>query len=410
MMLSQREREQILQRVVSRVARNHFNPTVDQLAWGDFVRERKHRVLSAGSVEEFEGEIQELLSFLKTSHTGFFHRTSRRVPSHRSIAATLRRGQTRDGVRWFFEDVHREGPAQQAGICRGDVLLYVDGEEIIPPAVPLFRMDSQFLLMVERAGGSRIETSVVTPPVKDHRFLAAEPAVLAFDVLDKNVGFIKITHFPGMVGIDLARQLDSVFQKLASCDRLIIDLRGNSGGGIGGLRLMSYLTPGRLPVGYSLTRRRAIRGYEKERLPRFGGIPTTKALLPWLLVRYALVDKSIVVVTEGLGPQTFHGRIVILVNEHTASAGEMVAAFAKENGLATLVGTTTAGRLLSSKPFKVGSEFVLVLPVASYLTWNGDVIEGKGVDPHVPVELFYDRLQEGADTQLQMALKIASAM
>lgn len=133
MMLSQREREQILQRVVSRVARNHFNPIVDQLAWGDFVRERKHRVLSAGSVEEFEGEIQELLSFLKTSHTGFFHRTSRRVPSHRSIAATLRRCQAKDGVRWFFEDVHKEGPAQQAGICPGDVLLYVDGEEIIPP-------------------------------------------------------------------------------------------------------------------------------------------------------------------------------------------------------------------------------------------------------------------------------------
>jgi len=35
------------------------------------------------------------------------------------------------------------------------------------------------------------------------------------------------------------------------------------------------------------------------------------------------------------------------VNQHTTSAGEMIAAFAKENNLATIVGTTTAGRLLS---------------------------------------------------------------
>jgi carboxyl-terminal processing protease len=50
--------------------------------------------------------------------------------------------------------------------------------------------------------------------------------------------------------------------------------------------------------------------------------------------------------TEGLGPQKFHGRVIILVNEHTASAGEMVPAFAEENNVATIIGTKTPGRLL----------------------------------------------------------------
>jgi len=54
------------------------------------------------------------------------------------------------------------------------------------------------------------------------------------------------------------------------------------------------------------------------------------------------------------GPQKFHGRVVILVNQHTTSAGEMIAGFAKENNFATIVGTTTAGRLLSGSVFKVG--------------------------------------------------------
>jgi carboxyl-terminal processing protease len=37
--------------------------------------------------------------------------------------------------------------------------------------------------------------------------------------------------------------------------------------------------------------------------------------------------------SEGLGPRRFRGRVIILVNEHTASAGEMVVAFAEENNL-----------------------------------------------------------------------------
>ena len=84
------------------------------------------------------------------------------------------------------------------------------------------------------------------------------------------------------------------------------------------------------------------------------------------------MEKSILVVTEGLGDHRFHGRVVLLVNEHTASAGEMVAAFAEENNLATIVGTKTPGRLLSGSAFKVGHGYILGLPVAGYLTWQGE--------------------------------------
>jgi carboxyl-terminal processing protease len=45
------------------------------------------------------------------------------------------------------------------------------------------------------------------------------------------------------------------------------------------------------------------------------------------------------------------GPVVLLVNEHTASAGEMVSAFAEENNLGTIVGTKMPGRLLSGSAF-----------------------------------------------------------
>src|SRR5690349_19908174 len=91
--------------------------------------------------------------------------------------------------------------------------------------------------------------------------------------------------------------------------------------------------------------------------------------------------------TEGLGPLRFHGSVKILVNEHTASAGEMVAAFAEESQLATIVGAKTPGRLPTGSTFKAGCGYIVGVPVAAYLTWQGKIIEGKGVSPSVPVEL-----------------------
>jgi len=173
------------------------------------------------------------------------------------------------------------------------------------------------------------------------------------------------------------------------------------------LRLMSYLTPEKKEVGYSLTRSRREKGYAKEKLPRFGGIPSHKATLLWLALRYGFIDKSILVVTEGLGPQQFHGRVVILVNEHTASAGEMLAAFAKENQLATIVGAKTPGRLLSGSTFRAGEGYIVGIPVAAYLTWQGRLIEGKGIEPSVSVEMSPEALVAGEDAQMQRALEIA---
>jgi hypothetical protein len=134
-----------------------------------------------------------------------------------------------------------------------------------------------------------------------------------------NLDCLRVAMFPGAIGIDVAKDIDRGIAGLNGCGRLIVDLRGNTGGGIGGLRLMGYLTPGKLEVGYSLTRKRREKGYRREELTRFGRIPSHKATLIWLAARYALVEKSILVVTEGLGPRRFHGRVVLLVNEHTAT-------------------------------------------------------------------------------------------
>src|SRR5882762_909176 len=61
------------------------------------------------------------------------------------------------------------------------------------------------------------------------------------------VGWLKVTKFPGTIGIDIANEIDHAIQELRDCERLVIDLRGNAGGGLAFLRIMSYLTPDRVP-------------------------------------------------------------------------------------------------------------------------------------------------------------------
>ena len=112
-----------------------------------------------------------------------------------------------------------------------------------------------------------------------------------------------------------------------------------------------------------------------------------------------------VLVTEGLGPQPFHGRIVILTNEFTHSAAEMVASFAHDNKLATLVGTKTSGEVLGGANFKLPKGYRLRMPVAGWYTWKGECIEGKGVPPDSPVDISIEALIAQRDDQLDAAVK-----
>ena len=190
--------------------------------------------------------------------------------------------------------------------------------------------------------------------------------------------------------------------------RLIVDIRGNIGGGLGSLRLMSYLCPGKMEIGYSVTRRRLRNGYRKETLTRIERIPEGRSQLLMMAIRFGLIhrDRSIVLVTEGLGGQPFHDRIVLLVNEYTHSAAEMVASFAKEYQLATVVGTRTAGEVLGGANFKLRHGYRLRIPVAGWYTWEGHCIEGTGLEPDVSIENSPESLAAGIDAQLGKAKEV----
>jgi len=113
--------------------------------------------------------------------------------------------------------------------------------------------------------------------------------------------------------------------------------------------------------------------------------------------------------TQGLGPQPFHGRTAVLINEFTNSAGEMAAKFAKDTRLATLVGRKTVGNVLGGAILNVGHGYQLYLPIFGWYGPDGTYAEGSGVEPDVEIDVDPNDLACGHDAQMNKAIEILSS-
>lgn len=397
-------RQQLVESVAALVRNRLFDPRFNGHNWNGLLDSRRERIFGAEQPGNFVFEVQDLLNQLGVKPVHFFHQSGATVPFQRMVWATLFPA----GQQWVFQDVHLDGPAFHAGIEPGDILLAINRAGIAPPQPVELPAAAPITLTIQKRGGEQVTVDLRRLPV--NKAGAQPPRFVSSSELANRIGYVRISRFPGLVGIDLAQDTDRAFRQLADCDRLIVDLRGNPGGGTGNLRLMSYFTPDRVPVGYSLTRRRAAQGYRREDLPQFRHIPSSKLALIWLALRFKFADKSIAVVTEGLGHKSFHGRIILLVNQHTTSGSEIVAGFAREHRLATILGERTAARLLGWSTFRLEHGYRLVLPVSNYLTWDGKCFEGEGIRPDVEVDFSPEAAREGRDNQLDQAVLIAKSL
>jgi C-terminal processing protease CtpA/Prc len=123
--------------------------------------------------------------------------------------------------------------------------------------------------------GIQIDLATQKPKYRSNPY--SEPKSVAASLIDGSIAILKISLFPGQVGIDFANEVTAAFERqFNGASRLLIDLRGNPGGGIGGVRVMSYLTADQIPIGFSLGRSMAEHGYDRDKLPRFGHIPRFK--------------------------------------------------------------------------------------------------------------------------------------
>ena len=402
------QRENILGKIKAQVSEKYYDPAFNEAAWNAIVERHRGTVVDANTTLAFENAITAMLAELSPRTLGLLSDHTPITPRN-AINASFSVHAVSGSPRWVFQDVLPGGVAARAGIKPGDVLLSAGDKPLQPSPsnghTPAFEMHQQIPVVISRGNPPKEMTltlETATPKYKDNPY--SEPTALSAGSQAGEIAYLRVSLFPGKIGIDFANELDSIFGgRFQNADRLIVDLRGNPGGGIGGLTLMSYLTPERRAIGYSKNRKMARLDAAPDILPVFDKVPRSKLAIPGLAIKF-LGKTSVFLYTEALGRRAFHGRTAILVNEHTTGAAEMVAQFAQENQLALIVGTKTPGRLVSRSAFKLGYGYRLVIPVAAYVSANGTQIEGRGIVPDLSIPWSFTDAVEGTDNQLNAAV------
>lgn len=414
-------RTTILDELSAAVKTHFYDPTLGGIDWPAAIEKHRQTILDADTSADFESAVGKLLAELRTSHVGFYNQRPQRASARMAISATYSPEAIDGRDHWVFQVVHEGGPAARAGLKAGDILLSLDGREYQPPEHPVFPLGASCSVQVVSNEGKPVlrELSIPVVTQKKYQLPHVQPTLVVARRLQHDIGYIRISMFPGFVGVDVANEISLAVQQLSSVERMIVDLRGNSGGGLAIIRLMSLLTPERLPIGFSRRRIQAEMPLDMETLPVFSRVPRHKWILKWLMVKYGwrllaakygIKVKPILLRTEGIEAQSFRQRVVLLVDRHTASACEIVAAFARENKLALLVGEPTAGRLLDGDEVKLSGDYRVALPVGTYLTARGWVLEGSPITPDVHVPFDSSAARNGGDPQLEKAVEVVSSL
>jgi carboxyl-terminal processing protease len=324
-------------------------------------------------IETFRRETRRRLAELAASHTEYY---SKNDPGYRDLLsifkAVLKRpaeGESlglglveRDGG-WFVARVFPGGPAETAGLRRGDRLVSADGEPFHPVRSLQGKAGRAVDLEVRSREDGPLRTVQVTPRITDPQaeWLAAQrDGSRVIDRKGHRVGYMPVWSCAG--GEPTEALADSLTADLKDAEALVLDLRGGWGGC--NPNLVALFDPA-VPV---LTR-----------IDRDGRRSDYAA--------------------------SWRKPLVVLVDGGSRSGKEMVSRALQRNHRAVIVGERTAGAVLAGQPFLLTDGSLLFLAVED-VRIDGERLEGVGVQPDIPVPapLPY---ADGADPQLERALDVA---
>lgn len=242
-------------------------------------------------------------------------------------------------------------PAEKAGIRPGDVIVAVDGEDVTE-----FNL-SEVIGRVRGPKGTSVVLSVIhageqTPTdVRIVRDKIALSSVTSTILPGTNVLMVRIASFSDNVGSDLEQIISQA--RGEGADSIILDLRDSPGGLLDEAVAVAsqFLAEGDVMLEQDADgERRALRA-------RPGGAATDD--IP----------------------------VVVLINEATASAAEIVSGALQDNDRATLVGTQTFGTGTVLNTFELDDGSALLLATRQWLTPNGRELWHKGIEPDIVIEL-----------------------
>lgn len=262
-------------------------------------------------------------------------------------------------------------PAEAADLQAGDQIIAIDGEDLTGVLPELAHQKvlgpagTQVVLTIRREGVEQPFDVTLT------RAQITIPSTV-YKMLDNNIAYIRLNAFSNTTGDELRAALDELLAQ--NPKGLIFDLRYNSGG---------YLDVA-IQVGSEFLS---------------DGVVTYED--------YGNGTRDTFNVTgEGIATQI---PMVVLVNEWSASASELVAGALQDRGRAQLVGVTTYGKGTVQNWIALSeNEGAVRVTIARWLTPNSRNVTGTGLTPDVEVKISDADVQAGIDTQLSRAMEILS--
>ncbi len=269
----------------------------------------------------------------------------------------------------YISGIMAGSPAEEAGLREGDHIVKVDDVDVqnysITEVVALVRGEENtpVHLTVYREGEiDFLELDLLRKAV-------LEQSTVNHSIIEDGIGYVQITEFDDIT-IDQYAEAMAVLKE-NDIKGMILDLRSNPGGNITSLTEIA------------------------------------RKILPKGLIVYTEDRNGVREEYSCDGKQELQIPLVVLVNEYSASASEIMAGAIQDYQKGTVIGTATYGKGVVQKIINISDGTAVKLTVSSYFTPLGRSLGGVGVIPDVEIELDRDALyDEGVDNQLEKAIEV----
>ena len=321
-----------------------------------------------------DGAINGMMNALGDKHSMYFDKKSKEQfdnelsGTYYGIGAEIQLNEDSTiSIRKIFDG----SPAEKSGLKVNDTILSVDGKSTKGK-------NASDVANMLKSSSVKTAKILIKRDNNEKEYKVTKENITLFsvssDVLkkdNKNIGYISVSIF----GEKTYSQFSNALNKLdnSNIDSLVIDLRGNSGG---------YLT-------------------------------TVTNMLDLLIekdkVIYKMQTQKGITEFKTVNDSKKNYNIVVLIDENSASASEIMAAAMKEVYGAKLVGTKTYGKGTVQTTADLSNGSMIKYTIEKWLTPAGDNIDGKGIEPDYEVQLsenYTKSPSNDTDNQLQEALNI----
>ncbi len=258
-------------------------------------------------------------------------------------------------------------PAQESDLREGDIIYEIDG-------ISAQGMDTtEVVALIKGEEGTTVLLTLYREGEEDYLKVEVErrkieSPTVTFEMMENDIAYIQITEFDDVTEQQFSEALTEA--RAMGMKGLLLDLRSNPGGN---LSTVCEIARTILP----------------------------KGLIVYTEDKYGVRDEY-----TSDGKRQLEVPAVVLVNDYSASASEILAGAMKDHGIATIMGTTTFGKGIVQRIISLSDGSAVKLTVSKYYTPSGSDIHEKGIEPDIEVIFDADAYYEhNVDNQIEEGIK-----